>query len=209
MAVTKVDNASTAHDAKLQLRRNVLQEIEPANVLDCFCGHGAMWREAWCSAASYVGCDERPIKAGDPPRFFCDNRVLLRSIDLHEFNVFDFDAYGSPWVQMVILAARRRWLAGERGAVVLTDGTAMGAIRGGRETAFAELAGIESCSSHHHSGRLGQKRLSIDRNAAIRGWLAKSRVRCLRRWEAQATSSAGIGYSAVNYQALLFEGLPD
>jgi hypothetical protein len=40
--------------------------------------------------------------------FCADNTRVLRAIDLSRFSIFDFDAYGSPWVQAVILADRRR-----------------------------------------------------------------------------------------------------
>jgi hypothetical protein len=46
--------------------------------------------------------------------FCADNRHVMRAIDLAPFSIFDLDSYGSPWVQAIILADRRRVDAGEQ-----------------------------------------------------------------------------------------------
>ncbi len=113
--VGKVDNHATAGRAKAQLRHNVLDEIGAghAKVFDAFAGDGAMWRAVWRQAGAYVGCDATWYR-DERQVFVADNRRVLRAIDLAPFNVFDLDAYGSPWEQAMIIAARRPVRAGAR-----------------------------------------------------------------------------------------------
>ena len=195
------DNASGAKKAKVDLRSRVLSQVEPANVLDLFCGHGEMWHSVWRCAASYAGCDERPIETGDPPRFWCDNKVLLRSLDLQRYNIFDLDAYGSPWAQMVILAARRTWESGERGAVVLTDGGNMKSRYGGRCVGLQDLLGERGAGE-----RTGVSTALMASRRALNAWVNRAAVRVTKRWQAQGNGS-GRGGQIMVYTAIVFEGL--
>lgn len=117
----KQDNAHQA--AKVEIRNHVLANLDrPAIVLDAFAGAGKMFEAVWSTAAGYVGCDETWHR--DARRCFVgDNRRVLRCIDLKPFNVFDLDAYGSPWEQAIIIASRRPLEMGERLGLVITDGT--------------------------------------------------------------------------------------
>jgi hypothetical protein len=111
-------------DVKLQIRRSVLQAVTPerAVVFDAFAGTGQMWGHVWKDAAAYVGCDEAWHNDARCC-FVADNRRVLRAIDLTPFTCFDLDAYGSPWDQLGIIAARRHLAPGERIGIVLTEGT--------------------------------------------------------------------------------------
>lgn len=194
----KTDNNASALAAKVRLRLNVLAELNPARVLDCFCGAGEMYRQAWAQAAEYAGCDERPWSPADPvSRFVVDNRRLLRALDLQRFNVFDLDAYGSPWEQMMIIADRRRWAPGERGAVVLTDGSALRLKFGDivPTPALRELLGAEGAQPGAASAAL-----LLDR--AESAWLRRAGVRLVRSW--RATRKGG---TEMRYSALVIEGL--
>src|SRR3990172_2102615 len=104
----KRENHPASLSAKVELRQRVLEAVQPARVLDLFCGGRSLWRAVWQYAQDYVPCDVTPWTIAEASRFVCDNRRLLRSLDLHSFNVFDLDAFGSPWGQMAIPAARRR-----------------------------------------------------------------------------------------------------
>jgi len=140
---SKVHNS--AGSPKIELRRRVLEHVKPARVLDVFCGpEGLMWAEAWREAESYVGIDRVWKPEDERRRFVGDNLRILRAIDLAPFNVFDLDAFGSPWKHAVILAERRRWAAGERGALVLTDGGLLGSKLGGKDRGIAELVGTHA-----------------------------------------------------------------
>ena len=67
---------------------------------------------------------------------------MLRLLDLAAFNVFDFDAYGSPWEQAYILSARRSLSPGERFGLVLTDGSGLRMKFGSAPTALGLLANV-------------------------------------------------------------------
>jgi len=104
----KVDNSPSAHAAKVDIRKRVLETIGPgkARVFDGFAGSGKMFEAVWSSAAAYTGCDLK-WQNDDRRMYAADSRRVLRSIDLAQFNVFDLDAYGSPYEQCLIIAARR------------------------------------------------------------------------------------------------------
>lgn len=196
----KTDNARAAKQAKVELRRNVLELVKPARVFDAFCGDGNMWRSVWKDAAAYVGCD---IVAWTPDvefrRFQADNRIVMRSIDLSPINVFDFDAYGSPWDLMWILLHRRRWAAGELGAVVLTDGTSLKARWGSLPTSLAQLLAMDRDNFPRKADTdwLGK--------AALKRWTELAKVKPLRLWQAQGRGS-GLGGARMTYSALVFAG---
>lgn len=128
----KTNNHRKSRSDKIELRRRVLEVMPEARVLDAFAGSGSMYRNVWCAAASYVACDQRWYP-DERLAYVVDNRILLRNIDLQPFNVFDLDAYGSPWEQVAIVCARRKVAPGELIAMVLTDGSRlnlkMGACR--------------------------------------------------------------------------------
>lgn len=158
MAATRkaVDNHSEGHAAKVELRRLVLDQLgaERCHVLDLFAGQGTMYRAVWREAGSYTGCDERWF-SDERLAFVADNRRLLRCLDLAPFTVFDLDAYGSPWEQATIIAARRRMAPSEQLGIVWTDGASTRAKLGRIEGAMAQLAGVASDiqGGYHHWGQ--------------------------------------------------------
>ena len=192
------DNHPAAKQAKIDLRLQMLAAVQPANVLDCFCGTGEMYRGAWHRAARYAGCDERPWDRSHPPRFVADNRRLMRAIDLQCYNVFDFDSYGSPWDQFEILAARRRWAPGEQGAVVFTDGSSLKLRWGSMPASLARFLGVPS------SGGVPSTAGESDfRMIALTNWALSSGVKISRMWQAR-----GVGQARVVYGAVIFAGAP-
>lgn len=124
-AFTQVENAPDGRAAKAQIRQHVLDAITPtaAVVFDAFAGAGVMYDMVWHRAAGYVGCDE--VWANDARCcYVADNRRVLRAINLAPFTIFDFDAFGNPWEQALIVTARRPPLQkGERVGLVYTDGS--------------------------------------------------------------------------------------
>ncbi len=195
MEVVKNDNHPATKQAKLDLRLKVLSEVRPARVLDLFCGTGEMYRGAWHDASSYVGCDNRPWDRSHPPRFVADNRRLLRCLDLQCYNVFDLDAYGSPWDQLEILAARRRWEHGEQGAIVFTDSSSLKTRWGCLPKSMARALGISPAVSMKPESE------DVVRTLALTRWMRASGVNMCRRWEAH-----GVGQSRVYYGAVVFAG---
>lgn len=198
-----VDNTKHSHDAKIDLRRRVLEHVEPAHVFDAFCGLGEMYRGAWKDAASYVGCDERPWDPKDERRrFVADNRRVLRCLDLSAFNVFDFDAYGGPWEQLVILAARRRWRAGEVGAIVLTDGSTRKTRLGQGSHALNALIGTKTLAAFGVSLSSANDMADV----ALRAWYRRAGVVPRKAWIAKASAGDNGGMPAMRYTAVVFEG---
>ena len=140
----KVDNSKRGKAAKIEIRRRIMSELAktgPVAVFEGFAGAGRMHRDAWTDADEYVGCD---LKWYPDKRlaYVCDNRVLLRAIDLHKFNLFDFDAYGNPYEQLDILSARRKAATGEHVGLIVTDGMAKATRLNSQPHAFKKLAGL-------------------------------------------------------------------
>jgi hypothetical protein len=142
----KTDNHQAALPDKIALREEALAAVGEARVLDLFAGKGVMHRAVWHRAADYLGNDSDmgKVLAHPAPCHHAEAAILLRAIPLARWNVFDFDAYGSPWDEVTILAARRRLRPGERVAIVLTDGAPRRAMLGRTVRALAELAREDS-----------------------------------------------------------------
>jgi hypothetical protein len=91
-------NTRTAKGAKAEIRQHVLDAIGAgeASVFDAYGGAGELYRAVWHKAARYVGCDMTWFR-DKRTMFVADNRRVMRAIDLGQFNVFDLDAFGSPY----------------------------------------------------------------------------------------------------------------
>jgi len=192
-----VHNAPRSLDAKLEIRKNVLEFVEPARVFDGFCGPvGEMWSRAWRAADDYVGCDQEWILSDQRKRFVGDVRDVLRAVDLQRWNVFDFDAFGSPWDAMVILAERRRWSPGEIGAVVITDGASMKSKFGQLPKSVANLIGRAEIAS-------GQDNAFSAHDDAMRAWMRRCCLVPAHSWRARGKPNRR-GVQMMNYQAVVF-----
>jgi hypothetical protein len=113
---------NSAPEAKARLRHKVVDLLGgPAacSVLETHSGPGEMRRRAYGGARDWLGIDRDP-KA--PDAIHADNALVLRAIDLGRFNLFDVDAFGSPWECVWLIARRRPVRPGETIAVVITDG---------------------------------------------------------------------------------------
>ena len=117
----KTDNAKI--NAKQDLRNNVLNFFNEKHVLEVFCGSGEMYRDVWHVADTYTGIDIK--KQFDERNTICGDAVkAVSTIDLDCFNVFDIDAYGSPYDVLNIILSRYQGHA-KRLAFILTDGINM------------------------------------------------------------------------------------
>lgn len=185
----KTDSAPAARAAKVSIRANVLDLVgsAKAHVFDAFAGAGEMHDAVWAGAASYVGCDLQFYR-DDRLAFVADNLRVLRSIDLAPFTIFDFDAYGSPWEQCMILAARRPLLPGERLGLVLTEGSGLDMRLRGLPTVMAHLAGM-----HPHATGVARSSDEII-NRCIAGLTRRMHATVERRWQAVGKSGAGMRY---------------
>jgi hypothetical protein len=199
MKQPKVENAKRGWRAKVEIRRRVLAALTPgrARVFDAFAGPGLMWAEVWQHAAAYVGCDDR-WHADARCCFVADNRRVMRCVDLAPFTVFDLDAYGSPWEQALILAARRHLAPGEQVALVLTEGTWMKTRTGtGWPAALRQACGITRAASG-----MGDKGMHDELIArALRTVARTMGGRIVRQWRAVGTTGA-----QMRYLGLVLEG---
>lgn len=193
----KKHNASGALHAKVAMRRNVLEYIGPssAHVFDAFAGPGEMHRAVWRDAASYLGCDEEWFR--DERRVFvADNQTVLRSLDLGAFNVFDLDAFGSPWECATIVASRRKVKPGELVGLCLTDGSGLRMKLSGVPHALARLAGVSG------NVKLANRGHAAMFDAALREVCSRMGAEVVKRWRAASTACA-----AMRYEALVLRGI--
>ena len=192
--VTKVDNSHAGVAAKVEVRQRVLNALTPARavVFDAFAGTGQMYEAVWHAAAGYVGCDER-WHADDRRCFVADNRRVLRCIDLAPFTCFDLDAYGSPWEQALIIAARRPRLAlGERLGLVFTEGTSLYTRFSSVPHAMREAAGLLPAVSLG-AGRLHDALIA----RAVRGVVRRMGGAVVKEWRAVGVTGAQMRYIGV------------
>lgn len=195
----KKHNASTALHAKVSMRRNVLDAIgrDRARVFDAYAGPGAMYDGAWNEAAQYTGCDEEWFR--DERRVFvADNQLVLRALDLGAFNVFDLDAFGSPWECATIIAARRKASPGELIGLCLTDGSGLRLKLSGVPHALARLAGVGG------NVKLANRGHEAMFNRALDVVSERMRARVVKRWRAVDTARA-----AMRYESIVMEGLTE
>lgn len=188
MSCDKVNNHPKSAGDKVAIRRRVLKSVPCAKVFDAFAGSGRMWRSVWRNAQSYVGCDLKWYKDRVRLAYVGDNRRVLRSVDLSEFNIFDLDAYGSPWEQATIIAARRMVKSGELVGLVLTEGSLMKLKLGKAPVALALLAGIGDGAR----GLARQYEQIMDR--AISALCARMRCDLVARYQAEGKTQSGVHY---------------
>lgn len=95
---------------KIKLRKKFL--IENPCVLDLYCGTGKMYFNVYKETAlKYIGIDKEKI-FDDDKCFLSDNEEFVRKNNIKDFNVFDLDAYGTPWFlfEKIIKKASRQEL---------------------------------------------------------------------------------------------------
>ena len=136
----KTDNAKI--NAKQDLRNNVLNFFVEKHVLEVFCGSGEMYRDVWHVADTYTGIDIK--KQFDERNTICGDAVkAVSTIDLDCFNIFDIDAYGSPYDVLNIILNRYQGDA-KRLAFIITDGGGMDLKMGWICAGLRNLLSIES-----------------------------------------------------------------
>lgn len=196
-------NHEAAVEAKAEIRANVLEEMQRLvqktvygamsgariSVFDAFGGTGEMYRRVWSKADYYEACDLEWSR--DARRVYvADNKQVLRSIPLEWFNIFDLDAYGSPWEQAMIIAARRTWTPGEHIGLLLTYGIGMKLSLGGLPRADAILADMAMDFRDYHSRELVYER-------CLGGFLRRTGAEIVRQWRTAAKGHAGCLYGGL------------
>lgn len=186
----QIENADSAKKAKAEIRRRVLEALTPDRtfVFDAFAGPGVMHAAVWKDAAGYVGCDSKWFN-DDRLCYVADNRRVLRAIDLSPFTCFDLDAFGSPWEQALIIAARRPTKAGERIGLILTEGTSMKTrLKEHMPRALGQASGLTRAALFGTSHRdLVQQ--------ALYGIARRMRCAVVQQWRAIGTTGASMCYT--------------
>jgi len=192
--VKKTDNAHFGLKAKIEIRRHILETLTPAYavVFDAFAGSGVMWGEVWKGAADYVGCDET-WHSDERCCYVADNRRVLRCIELKRFTCFDLDAYGSPWEQALIIAARRPPLvAGERLGLVLTEGSSLYTRFSAVPYAMRQAAGLLPAIALG-AGKMHDELIT----RAVRGVVRRMHGVIVKEWRALGATGAQVRYIGV------------
>jgi hypothetical protein len=197
LSKTKVNSHPSAARAKAEIRSFVLEAIgaDQARVFDAFAGDGRMCAAVWCRAKVYVGCDLKWYR-DDRLAYACDNRRLMRMLDLAAFNVFDFDSYGSPWHQITILAARRPMAKGERIGLVLTEGSGLDLLHGRVSGPLRHLTKARA----RFIGGAGFRRGVIEQAMAEIARRLGGRI--TQRWETVGRTGAKIRYIGLILEAV-------
>lgn len=187
-SAVKTDNNPQAFRAKVAIRRNVLEAVgRGRGVFDAFAGSGEMYSAVWKDAAAYTGCDQKPQRDGR--LMFCaDNRRVMRAVELAPFSIFDLDSYGSPWVQAIIIADRRRVAPGELLGLVLTEGAGFAYKSNIVPEAIALLTGLRT-------GIVGlSKKQDAVIDKAIAGLARRMSCTVVKRWQAEGRTGAAMRY---------------
>jgi len=195
----KTNNHALALPAKVSIRANVLAAIgaADASVFDAFAGEGQLYNRVWSAAGGYTGCDTTWYRDARL-MYVADSRRVMRALDLDQFNIFDLDAYGSPWEHVMILCARRPVAPGERIGLVLTEGSGLKVKLGTMPTALSQMAGLRP----HFPGAARAFEGVLDR--AIAETCKRMRCRIVRRWQAKGKTGA-----MVHYIGLVLEGMDE
>jgi len=132
-----------------------------------------MRRLAYKNVKGWLGVDK---DRSSPEAIHADNTLVLRSIDLSRFNVFDIDAFGMPWHQAWIISQRRPIEKGEKVGIAMTSG-ASGHIsarspnlkHAGWSTQMLDAIGIDSIDRAHRF-YTGRKFADQSAQQFIRAW---------------------------------------
>jgi hypothetical protein len=116
----KTDNGPL--NIKLDLRRESVSKINNCDVLEIFCGSGKMYNLIWSDYRKYTGIDK--VKQFDKRHTICGDALkALTKLKLSDYNVFDIDSYGSPY--MVLNYVSRNLKINRKTAFIITDGSSM------------------------------------------------------------------------------------
>lgn len=185
-----MDNHKQAERAKVDLREHLLEGVRAsgagAHVFEAYAGSGVMHRAVWSRADTAVGCDLRWFR-DHRSVYVGDCRHVMRVIPLEPFNIFDLDSYGSPWDAALIVAARRRFKAGELLGIALTCGSWLRLKFGSTPRSEATLTGIESGPGLFASRDLLNRK-------CLDGWCKRVGAKVERLWQAKGKSGAGVIY---------------
>ena len=136
----KTNNAKI--DAKEKLR--FFNNIKDLSVLDIFCGSGEMYNKSWKNAKHYEGIDIKKYNENDKRILHIGDAVaVIKNFkNINKFDVFDIDAYGSPYESLYAISNKIK--IDNQKHFIITDGIEIDLRMGNLEQFFSLLAGISS-----------------------------------------------------------------
>lgn len=171
-----------------------MANVPAPRVFDAFAGSGAMYSAVWRKAEAYTGCDQK-LQSDERLMFCCDNRRVMRAIDLAPFNIFDLDAYGFPWEQALIIAARRPIASGELVGFCFTEGGGILYRSNGVPHAVTMLAGVR-----HVTAGLGRARSQLF-EMTLAGFMRRLGCEPVKRWQAIGKTGQQMIYCGIVLRA--------
>ena len=103
-------NDNSHHAPKVQLRVDAILRLKKdrVRVLDAFAGEGLIWKSVQEQLPGVefdiLKIEKKPY--AEPGVIAGDNRKVMPSLDLAEFDLIDLDAYGIPYEQLRLCAER-------------------------------------------------------------------------------------------------------
>jgi hypothetical protein len=82
----------------VQLRNEIVNKVGEPKVLDLFAGNNVLW--SFFETKRYYGVEQQK---GKGKNLYADNRRIIKSLDLSDFNIIDCDSYGIPITQIQLL----------------------------------------------------------------------------------------------------------
>lgn len=100
MSKVQIDNSNL--NLKIQLRIRALERLgnPKTKVLDAYAGKGRIWSEVKKRRKEKLDITSIEIKRNKGSNLFGDNRKLLPSLELNQYDIIDLDAYGVPYEQL-------------------------------------------------------------------------------------------------------------
>lgn len=117
--------------------------ISCLSVLEVFCGDGQMYKEVWKLSKRYTGIDK--VKFFDDRHTICgDAEKITSNINFFEYDVFDIDAYGSPYNVLYNLLPGIKRANKKQVYFAITDGTNMDLKMGRISRGLRKIIGINT-----------------------------------------------------------------
>lgn len=98
----QTDNNKKYFLDKIALRINNLPQDDPVRVLDCYAGHGILWKAVKYKTGRDIKVLSIEKKTLPNLELYLhgDNLKFLKGMDLAKFDVIDLDSYGCPFDQL-------------------------------------------------------------------------------------------------------------
>lgn len=96
--------------AKIEIRENVLKELDNIQLLEVFAGDGKIYNQCYQGRVnSATGIESSELMPDCGRKIYRGKyKKILRTMDIAKFNLFDINSSGSPWYPFWIICNRLR-----------------------------------------------------------------------------------------------------